>query len=210
MENYKNREEFWKNIEDSYIETNTSFGTEQRVFIGNLVKNNNISSVLELGCNSGGNLLYISKISPETKICGIDICQNAIEYGKTIENNLAEFIVGSLYDLSQFKDKSFDLVFTRGVLLHISHEKVGYIIENMLRIANKFVFNMEFNEKNNRVMRHSGNIPHAFSHNFKSLYSSLGKNANIQTMEKITGKYGKGGARDFVWCNLSKEQLVLK
>lgn len=186
----KNREQFWANMQSEYYTTNT--GRVSRDLIPEVVKKYGIKSVLELGCNSGGNLLRIHEASPDVKLVGIDICDMAIQYGKEVEKNPAEMLVGSIYDLSRFEDNSFDLVFTRGVLLHINNERAPEIIKEMLRISKKFLLHIETHGKS-AIRTYSNGIPHSFVHNFESIYNELGVHTLIEDMNNLTGeRVGKG------------------
>lgn len=66
----------------------------------------------------------------------------------------------SLYDLSEIKDSSYDVVFTSAVLMHIPEEAIHNILENTVRIAKKFIVHLEL---------------HAFSNNEYVYYEKLSK-----------------------------------
>jgi len=199
----KDREEFWKNIQNSYYKTNTKRVPRDLVY--DFVKNNDVSSVLELGCNSGGNLLKISKSFPDVRLVGIDICERAIEHGKTVEKNPAELQVGSIYDLSRFDDCGFDLVFTRGVLLHINHEMTPKVIKDMLRISNRYILHIERHGES-EVRSYSGEIPHSFSHDFEQIYSALGMVPKITDTYELTRRVARGGDDHFILADKVEKQ----
>ena len=92
----KNRQDWWKNVHTKFYKTNTSMAKYRRQYIADLGNVNNISSVFEVGCNSGANLLYISNVCQGVSLVGIDICQNAIDYGKKVEKNPADLRLGSI------------------------------------------------------------------------------------------------------------------
>jgi ubiquinone/menaquinone biosynthesis C-methylase UbiE len=193
------REKFWAEQEE-YHKNNTK--GLQRTISGVIktARDNNIKSVLELGCNSGGNLLRITEEFPDVRCVGIDICENAIRWGKEVENNPAELIVGSIYDLSQFKDNEFDLVFTRGVLMHINHAQTPKICKEAVRIAKKCIMHMERHAEEPIVTSKSNGIPHGFSHNFKKIYKNISKDirAKVRDIKKIVGTKPRGGADHYI------------
>jgi RimJ/RimL family protein N-acetyltransferase/ubiquinone/menaquinone biosynthesis C-methylase UbiE len=203
LDDSKNREEFWKNIK-GYHETNTSHGEEQRIFLAKMLLENNVESVLELGCNSGGNLLHISKVLPNIKLVGLDICENAIKYGVEVEKNPAQMIVGSIYDLDRFEDNSFDVVFTRGVMMHVNHEKIRGVLKNMARIAKRYVINIETDGEDKILSYGDDGTPHAFSHDFSKVYKSFGITVSIAKMSNLTHTFSKGGATHFIWAGIVK------
>lgn len=215
----ENRELRWKN-ETEYHKSNMSVSKklykrnaviERRNYFSKIVELNEISSILELGCNEGANLDHISKRST-AKLVGIDICENAIRYGKDVENINADLRVGSIYDLSQFKDNEFDLVFTCGVLMHILSKKIPGILSEMIRISKRFIFHVENNSKSSdEVVKYVKvveggkeiDVPHVSLHNYKNAYKGIGYNAFVN---RLSGAIG--GGNHFIYPEL-EEKLVL-
>jgi ubiquinone/menaquinone biosynthesis C-methylase UbiE len=202
----KYREEFWRDIKDSFVVDNINMGPKRKKLIAKIVKENNIKSVLELGCCSGGNLKAIREVNPDIKIVGFDINEKAIAYAKEVEKIDAEFVVGSIYDLSKFEDKSFDLVFTCAVLVHIPSEKIEDIIKNMKRMSRKFIFNIESNGKS-RVMTVANDVPYAWWTDYVSIYKSLGLQPKISGIEKILPKTKIGVASHIISGGIDGSEL---
>ena len=106
-----------------------------------------IHSILEVGCNSGPNLYLLAKKFPQAQIVGIDINSKAVQYGNAqfaqegIPN--VQLLVGKADELGQFQDKSFDVVFTRAVLIHIGPDKIKNIVEEMIRVSRRALILME-------------------------------------------------------------------
>lgn len=100
-----------------------------------------ISSVLEIGSSSGPNLYLLAKRFPHSEIRGIEINPHAVEVGNEgfsregISN--VKLSVGRAEDLSEFKDKSFDVILTDAVLMYIKRGAIQGVIKEMLRIARK-------------------------------------------------------------------------
>lgn len=98
-----------------------------------------LSSLLEIGCNCGPNLLLLAKALPDTKIQGIDINPEAVRQGRKLLR--AEGIgnvnleVGKADELKEFADKSIDVVFTDAVLIYIGPDKIEKVVAEMLRVA---------------------------------------------------------------------------
>lgn len=205
----KNREDFWKNIHDNYYTTNTGQGKWRKVYLRDVVRKNKIDSVLELGCNSGGNLLCMIHKNPHLKATGIDICDKAIRHGREVEQNPANLMVKSIYDLSDFLDNSFDLVFTSCVLIHIPPDKVEGILKEMKRICKYFVVNIEHHSDEGMVMGYSVSFdtPHRWAHNYDLMYKNIGK---LQRANMIDiAKHTEGGDDHFMWHNKTERQLEI-
>jgi len=98
-----------------------------------------LNSLLEIGCNCGPNLLLLSKKLPEVKMHGIDINPKAVQKGRELLNaegvNNVSLSVGKADSLSNFADKSIDIVFTDAVLIYIGPDKIKEVITEMLRVA---------------------------------------------------------------------------
>ncbi len=82
----------------------------------NLIKNKSPSRILEYGCGTGRNLLFLKKAFPESTIVAYDISTESLEIAKK-ENIDIQFISNLDEDI-----KKFDLIFIAGVFHHIPKE----------------------------------------------------------------------------------------
>jgi len=102
-----------------------------------------IHSILEIGCASGPNLYRIAEKFPNAEVKGIDINPMAVQKGNEwlrqegFSNVKLE--VGRAQELTQFADKSFDVVFTDAVLIYISPDEIKQVVKEMLRIGHVLV-----------------------------------------------------------------------
>jgi SAM-dependent methyltransferase len=99
-------------------------------------------SFLELGCGAGRNLAELRRQAQDVELSGIDVNAGALEVARRSVAGGA-FSVGSLYDLGEVPDRSVDVVFTTGVLMHVPHERVDAVVQEMLRIARVAVVHSE-------------------------------------------------------------------
>ena len=97
--------------------------------------------ILEVGCNIGNQLRALQRIG-FTNLYGIDVQRDAIEKCKGMYRGL-DTIVGSAFDIP-FKDGFFDLVFTNNVLIHISPDDIGNVIDEMVRVTSGYVWGFEY------------------------------------------------------------------
>lgn len=117
-------------------------GRNSAGLIYNIIKMGNIQSVLEVGANLGTNL---SKLKGKCyKIYGVDINEEALKTAQSLYP-FAHFQKGSAYNLP-FEDDSFELVFTRGVLIHIpvKNDDRNKVLKEMLRVSSKYIVNIEY------------------------------------------------------------------
>ena len=108
------------------------------LFIGKLDRN---IKILEVGSNIGNQLLNLQKMGFK-ELYGIEINKHAIEISKS-RTRYINIIQGSALDIP-FKDKYFDLVFTSGVLIHISPLDLKSVIKEMYRCTKKYIWGMEY------------------------------------------------------------------
>ncbi len=98
-------------------------------------------SILEVGCASGPNLYSLAKKFPQAQITGIDINQEAIEYGNRqfAREGMAnvKLLVGQADELNEFADRAFDIVLTNALLIYIGPDKIKGVAAGMLRLANR-------------------------------------------------------------------------
>lgn len=203
----KDREAFWSNIHDKYYLNNHKVAKKRRDYIAKIVANNEIGSVLELGCHDGINLKHIEDAAPNVKTEGIDICKKAIDFGKNKLKVNADMRVQSIYDLSNFKDNSYDLVFTCTCLIHIPSERISNILQEMCRISKKFVINIEDNGAENKIYWMRDGVPQRFVTNYVSIYKDMGYDPKIYDMLDLCGE-ALGGANHLIYASLGQEMIM--
>ena len=101
----------------------------------------NVDRILEVGCNVGNQLLLLKKMG-YTNLWGIELQEYAVEIARkrTSGINIAK---GSAFDIP-YKNKFFDLVFTSGVLIHISPDDIDKVLIEIYRCTNKYIWGFEY------------------------------------------------------------------
>jgi len=100
--------------------------------------------ILEVGSNIGNQLLLLQRMGFKN-LYGIEINDFAIEFSKSRTKNI-EIIQGSIFDIP-FKDESFDLVFTAGVLIHIAPSDIKMAMQEVYRCAREYIWAYEYYAK---------------------------------------------------------------
>lgn len=95
-------------------------------------------SVCEIGAGSGLTLAYLKKYGA-SKCAGVDYSKEAIKMAKN-SNKECEFVYGDAFNLSNIKNKQFDLVYSLGFLEHYSKDDQRKLIAEQKRIAKECVF----------------------------------------------------------------------
>lgn len=133
---------------NKYTEDNEhDFNEELPKFIYHISLALNTSSVLEVGCNVGNNLLGFPESS---NVNGIDLNEYSLIKAKA-KHPKFNFKKGTISDIP-FGNSSMDLVFTRGVLIHIPEENLNKAMSELLRVSKRWIFNLEyFNEEEKEI-----------------------------------------------------------
>jgi spore coat polysaccharide biosynthesis protein SpsF len=94
-----------------------------------------VGTVCEFGCNIGANLKAIKQVRPDAELTGIEINMIACEILRMDE--IGDIHHGSIAD----KDlgKTFDLVFSRGVLIHLNPDDLKKTLQNMAKHSRRYV-----------------------------------------------------------------------
>lgn len=99
-----------------------------------------VESVLELGANVGLNMEALRSLLPEASLTAIEINESA--YRELAKLESVNAVHGSFLDVTP--DRTFDLTFTSGVLIHIAPEALGQVYDKLYRCSNRFVVVAEY------------------------------------------------------------------
>ncbi len=135
-------------------------------FLGDLQINN----ILEAGCNTG-NQLNLLQHQGFKNLYGIDIQPYAVAKAKEFTKGI-NIIEGSLFDIP-FKDNYFDLVFTAGVLIHISPDDIVKAMREIYRTSKKYIWGYEYFKEEYEPIEYRGNTDRLWKGNFRKMYQEL-------------------------------------
>jgi pseudaminic acid biosynthesis-associated methylase len=99
------------------------------------------ASFLEVGCNTGNQLLLLQEMGFRN-LSGIELQPYALEIAKSRCHGV-RLEQGSASALP-FADKSFDVIYTSGVLIHISPTDLSRAIDEIYRCAKTYIWGMEY------------------------------------------------------------------
>ena len=106
-----------------------------------LLDGTSIERALEIGCNVGWNLHYLSQLGVPG-LYGIEPQAYAVEKARS-RNSRFNVLEGTAFDIP-FRDAYFDLVFTSGVLIHIADESIGAALDEMYRLSRRYLVAIEY------------------------------------------------------------------
>lgn len=107
-------------------------------FLRDIVKS---SRVLEVGPNIGNQLLMLQRLG-FNNLFGIDVQGYAIKLAQQSLNNIY-IINGSVFDMP-FKNSSFNLVFTSGLLIHINPINIEDALKEIHRCTKNYIWGFEY------------------------------------------------------------------
>lgn len=127
---------------NDYVERNIAAHSGREPFWKTLHKTFPFGSALEIGCNVGANLVWLSRLIDAKNVCGVDINEKALRY---LRKNLPE--INALWSPAKtlpFRDQWFDLAFTTGVLIHQPPSALPLVMSEIVRCARKYVLCAEY------------------------------------------------------------------
>jgi len=110
-------------------------------FLGGLPKD---IKILEVGCNVGTQLKCLQQIGLKN-LHGIELQPYAVGLSKELTKDI-NIIEGSAFDIP-FENESFDLVFTSGLLIHISPKDIDNVLDEIYRCSKKYIWGFEYYSK---------------------------------------------------------------
>lgn len=154
---------------DAYVDRNLGAYERRGEFWRPMIRELAPGSVLEVGCNVGGNLQWIAAEIGEQRCYGVDVNEKALEV-------LQERLPGvhtmrtAARDMP-FPDRSIDLVFTQGVLIHQPEESLGAVMDEMVRIARRFVLCGEYYDDDTTEVPYRGHEGALFRRDYGRLFA---------------------------------------
>ncbi|ODS35513.1 methyltransferase type 11 [Candidatus Altiarchaeales archaeon WOR_SM1_SCG] len=140
------------------------------------------TKILEVGSNVGNQLLSLQSIGFKN-LYGIEISKYAVEKSKERTKGI-NIICGSAFDLP-FKDEYFDLIFTSGVLMHISPKDINFALDEIHRCSKKYIFGLEYYADECKEIEYRGNKNMLWKANFCQMYLNRFKNLKLVKEKKL-------------------------
>ncbi len=161
------QEEFWVgDFAKGYIERNKSsnlLASNINLFTHALSKCDSINSCIELGSNIGMNLMALKTIIPKTTFSAVEINESAVSELKKVidaENIYNESI------LDWKANRKYDLVFTKGVLIHINPDHLTSVYEKIYNSTNKYILICEYYNPSPQMILYRGEENKLFKRDF--------------------------------------------
>ena len=161
-------------------------------------------SILEFGCGTGRNSVFMKKEFPESQIYGCDVSEKSIEIARKINSTVQYDMVMSPGELLQVYKKPFDCIFISNVFHHIPFNEHQIWFHALYQILSNdgVIFIFEHNPYNpiTKYIFHNSEIDRGAIMLKPSYCYNLFRNTNIK---KIKLKY----TLFFLWRNVFFETI---
>lgn len=138
--------------------------------------------ILEVGSNIGNQLFCLQKMG-FTSLYGIELQSYAVELAKSRTKGI-NLIQGEASDIL-FKDGFFDMVFTSGVLIHISPSSLPSVLNEIHRCTRNYIFGFEYFSDVTLEIPYRGNSDLLWKANFAGKYMELFDDVRLLKEEHI-------------------------
>ena len=123
--------------------------------------------ILEIGCNVGNQLRCLQHMGFEN-LYGIEVQWYAVEKAKELTPR-SNILQGSAFDIP-FRDGFFDLVFTSGLLIHISPTDILQVLREIRRCTRKYIWGFEYFADSYTDVNYRGHGSLLWKTNFANLF----------------------------------------
>lgn len=136
--------------------------SNEALFARILRRTGDVGSVLELGCNIGNNLRALRALLPGAELHGVEINDEAADEVRAWGGAGVETasIIG--YEPA----RTFDLVFTKGVLIHIDPERLPDVYATLTAASSRYVMVCEYYNPTPVEVRYRGHERALFKRDF--------------------------------------------
>jgi pseudaminic acid biosynthesis-associated methylase len=160
------QEKFWATeFGDNYIDRNDDLqiiACNINLFSKILQNTIGIKSIIEFGSNIGNNLKAIKALIPNSKLSAIEINQKAVKILKK-QSNITVYAQSIL----EFEpDSLWDLVFIKGVLIHIEPNELQDVYKKLYNSSKKYILIAEYYNPYPITIPYRGHLNKLFKRDF--------------------------------------------
>lgn len=161
------QEQFWagefgmeyqqRNVGEGLLSSNVA------LFTRILASTRGVKSVLELGCNIGNNLIALNRINKDLALTAYEI--NEAAAAKAAALNVGKVVCGTVIEPLPATE-TYDLTYTKGVLIHINPDELNKVYDNLVRLSNRYVMVSEYYNPTPVTVNYRGNNDRLFKRDF--------------------------------------------
>ena len=126
---------------NAYTERNVVDPKARRLAFETMLGGMDVSSVLEVGCNRGHNLAALrTLLGGRARLLGLEPNKAA----RTVASGLGFAVRDGEISALPYGAGAFDLVFTAGVLIHISPDELDRALSEVHRTSRRYILSIEY------------------------------------------------------------------
>lgn len=156
---------------NSYVARNREAGMPREAFWNALLDQFPARCVLEVGCNLGANLQWLTARLRPCDVYGVDVNDSALrELHRIVPGVNAVLCPGRHLP---FRDGWFDLTFTMGVLIHQPESTLPLVMSEIVRCSRRYVLCGEYFAEKTVEVPYRGQSGALFKRDYGRLYAEL-------------------------------------
>lgn len=172
-----------------------NFGVSRTQLNSEFLDNLELNRILEVGCNVGNQLNLLKKMG-YFDLWGIELQNYAVEVARKRTSGF-NIVKGTAFDIP-FKNGFFDLVFTSGVLIHISPDDIDNVLDEIYRCTNKYIWGFEYyNPDEYQKVTYRGNDNLLWKTDFSKLF--LDRFSDLKLVHTKIVKYTNNDNLDLMY-----------
>ena len=169
MSDHKTEQEsFWAgDFGNEYIGRNESaqfVANNTAVFRDILSRTVGVKSAIEFGPNVGMNLYALRHLVPKIDLSAVEINANAAETLRKSKSLNVTVHEGSILEFEP--TQTYDLTFTKGVLIHINPDEVTTVYDSLYHASNRYVLVAEYYNPTPVAIPYRGHEDRLFKRDF--------------------------------------------
>jgi pseudaminic acid biosynthesis-associated methylase len=141
------------------------------------------ASILEVGCNLGNQLILLKQMGFEN-LTGIEIHKDIVKEAQS-RVPWAKVMEGSALKVP-FDDASFDLVFTSGLLIHISPQNLPVAMKEIYRCAKNWIWGFEYHAPQMTEVPYRGHSELLWKADYAQLYTESFPDLELVAERKLS------------------------
>ena len=152
-------------IESYIISTNHP---HRQLILDEISKTEDLNRILEIGCNTGANLIRIHEVYPKINLVGLDVSDRCINRAREYLPQCF-FKVGDYHNMP-FPEKYVDLVLCDAVLMYSNPDQIEQAMKEIDRVTKKYVIIIDRWSKSERGVRNG----HVWMRNYSLILRKMG------------------------------------
>lgn len=152
-------------VESYVISTNHP---HRQLIVDEVEKLGDINKILEIGCNTGANLIRINEVYPKINLVGVDISDRCINKAREYMPNA--FFKVCDYHVLPFPDEYVDLILADAVLMYSNPERIEQAMKEIDRVSKKYVIIVDRDSKSKAGVRNG----HIWRRNYALILREMG------------------------------------